>query len=319
MKNKFGRFGNIFQKNEEKRNKEDKTIKKPSKLLKVEIGIIIFLVLILILGAISLDSPKKDKSYHTMTITTSVIDVIRNLKENIKSLKYSYFEMYDSVYSVKKNDEGNFNIEMRRVYSEVTFYECVIDADKLFIEIDKSIDNVNELKFSCYTNESTTIGSIVATDVSNYSEHLNDFHILDANGNDTGKNIDDIKREEEERKNQQIKDYKNSCEKLNYKDVLREPDKYSGKNVYWFGKVSQVVDSVSYMVYVDCTKYQYINDYSCSNPIYLIYVPDSSSLKLIEGDMVEIYGKMDGIQSYVTVLGANKTIPKVMAFYVDIQ
>ncbi len=319
MKNKFGRIGNIFQKNEEKRDKEDKTIKKPSKLLKVEIGIIVFLLVILILGISAGNSSKKDDTYHTIKITTGVIDEIRELKEKIRFLKYSDDELFDSVYSAKKNDEGKFNVEMRRVYSGVTMYSCALAADKLFVEIDKSIDNINELKFSCYTDELTQIGSIVSTDVSNYSEHLNDFHILDSNGNNTGKTLDDLKREEEERKVQEIKNYKDSCQKLNYKDVLRDPDKYYGQRAYWFGEVTQVVDSISYMIYVDCKKYQYYDGYSCNNPIYVVYISSESSQRLIEHDMVKIYGYMAGNQSYTTVMGANKTIPKVNALYADIQ
>lgn len=115
--------------------------------------------------------------------------------------------------------------------------------------------------------------------------------------------------------NIEVKIFKKSSVSLNYKNVLRNPSTYEGKKVYWFGEVVQVVDKGEYRVNVNCTKYQYIGGYSCSDTIYVEY---SGSKNLIEDDMIKIWGTMDGTITYTSVMGASITIPSVQAKYIDI-
>lgn len=110
--------------------------------------------------------------------------------------------------------------------------------------------------------------------------------------------------------------YKNSCSSYGYKEVLRTPENYKGKKAYWFGVVSQKVSSTQYRVGVDCTKYKYIDGYSCENTIYVSYYGDTN---LIEDDVIKLWGTMDGTVTYTTVLGSSLTIPSFYAKYVSIQ
>lgn len=117
-----------------------------------------------------------------------------------------------------------------------------------------------------------------------------------------------------------ITNFKNSCISLSYKNVLRNPNDYYGTNVYWFGQILQIVSKTSYettmRVGVDCEKYQYLDRYSCENTIYVNYY---GSISLIEDDMIKIYGTMDGLMSYTSVLGASITIPQVFAKYIELK
>lgn len=110
--------------------------------------------------------------------------------------------------------------------------------------------------------------------------------------------------------------YKNSCGKYSYKDLLRNPSDYKDKKAYFFGQILQKVGSTQYRVGVDCTKYNYIEGYHCDNTIYVTYYGDTS---LIEDDMVELWGTMDGTQTYTTVMGASVTIPKLSAKYATLK
>ena len=110
--------------------------------------------------------------------------------------------------------------------------------------------------------------------------------------------------------------YKNSCNSYSYKDVLRNPDDYEGKNAYWFGVISQKVSSTQYRVGVDCTKYKYIDGYSCDNTIYVFYYGNQN---LIEDDVIKLWGTMDGTVTYTAVLGNSITIPSFNAKYITLQ
>ena len=110
--------------------------------------------------------------------------------------------------------------------------------------------------------------------------------------------------------------YKNSCSKYSYKDLLRNPFDYQGKKAYFFGKILQKVSSTQYRVGIDCSKYNYISGYHCDNTIYVTYSGDTS---LIEDDMVNMWGTMNGNQSYTSVMGASITIPSFNAKYISIN
>ena len=107
--------------------------------------------------------------------------------------------------------------------------------------------------------------------------------------------------------------YKKSCGIYGYKDILRNPEDYKGKQAYFFGQIVQKVDSTQYRVGIDCHKYYTMDDYYCDNTIYVTYSGDTN---LIEDDMVEMWGTLDGIYTYTTVLGSSLTIPKFDAKYI---
>lgn len=110
--------------------------------------------------------------------------------------------------------------------------------------------------------------------------------------------------------------YKNSCGRYSYKDLLRNPTDYQYKKAYFFGQVLQKVSSTQYRVGIDCTKYSYISGYHCDNTIYVTYYGENN---LIEDDMINMWGTMDGTQTYTTVMGASVTIPKFYAKYISLK
>lgn len=114
-------------------------------------------------------------------------------------------------------------------------------------------------------------------------------------------------------------DYKNSCQTYNYQEISRYPEQYSQKRARFFGKVVQVIPS-SYSkilrVNVSCEKYKYISGYSCSDTVYVTYYGDT---RVLENDMINMWGVLTGTKTYTTVIGNALTIPAFTAEYITIQ
>ena len=110
--------------------------------------------------------------------------------------------------------------------------------------------------------------------------------------------------------------FKKGCGKYKWKDLLRNPESYQDKKAYFFGQVLQKIDSTRYLIGVTCTKYQYIDGYNCENNIYVTYY---GGTRLIEDDLVYIWGTMNGTYSYVTVRGDEVTIPSLSAKYINLK
>lgn len=110
--------------------------------------------------------------------------------------------------------------------------------------------------------------------------------------------------------------YKKSCGIYDYKEILRNPDNYKGNKAYFFGKVTQKINDKEYRVGVDCSKSKYSTTYYCDNVIYVNY---SGNVNLIEDDIIELWGTLDGTKTYTSVLWSSVTIPNFNAKYVNLK
>lgn len=107
-----------------------------------------------------------------------------------------------------------------------------------------------------------------------------------------------------------VEEYEKSCEKVDYKDLARNTDKYIGKKVKFKCQVQQVIDDEEYRVSV--TK----KDGFWKNDVYLrLYALEK---KFIEEDVVMVYGEVSGTKKYTSVLGESIEIPQVEAVYMDL-
>lgn len=211
--------------------------------------------------------------------------------------------------SSEYNDEtGLIHINFETAISDYTKVYCA-EHTKILANHVKEVEYIDSISVRCFNDDSSftvRIDDIKNVDEKNVESKMSFY---DSKGNRQNTTLDILKQNE-------IKEYKNSCSKLNYKDVLRNPEHFEGKDAYWFGEVVQVVGTGDYRVNVNCTKYHYISGYSCPDTIYVTYSGDT---RLIEDDMIKIYGKMDGTKTYTTVLGASVTVPRVNAKYIDLK
>ena len=106
--------------------------------------------------------------------------------------------------------------------------------------------------------------------------------------------------------------YKQSCERISYDNLARDPDTYEGKRVKFTGEVVQVMEGE----YITSFR---INISKYSDTVYVLYSPDDGDPRILEDDSVTFYGEYTGLYTYTTVLGASVTIPSVVAKYIDIN
>lgn len=111
----------------------------------------------------------------------------------------------------------------------------------------------------------------------------------------------------EAEKQQELDEYASQCITVDYSDVERNPDNYKGEKVKISGKVIQVsegfLDSVTLRV-------------SCNGNVwYVTYSRKEGESRILENDSITCYGECDGVQSYLTVLGAQVTVPSMKMKY----
>lgn len=118
-------------------------------------------------------------------------------------------------------------------------------------------------------------------------------------------------------------EYIAECETYTYDQIARRPDDFIDKKAAFTGEVIQVqeVDDSSIIMRVNITKktYEYIDSVTWSDTIYVTYTYSENESKILEDDVITMYGEIKGSTSYTSTLGAKITLPKFNAKYVIIN
>ena len=98
-----------------------------------------------------------------------------------------------------------------------------------------------------------------------------------------------------------------------YEQLARNPDTYMGEKVKVSGKVLQTGEDsgISYLRLAMNSSYDTI--------VFVTYDSKDISYRLLENDMVTVYGSAFGVYSYQAVSGATITIPWILATYVELN
>ena len=278
------------------------------KAIQVIIPISIYIIMVILTSVGIIEHSDDDVSTQNQgSSETTEQRIVRNVNSKL-SRPNQEIEKYEL------NAETNkYDFKIKSTNNSYTKYSCAEDSQNLAKKLAGS-ESVNSIQVQCISNGNTVfyvrINNIDALTTENINDNTKYF---DENSNEVNTNIDTLKANI-------VTDYKNSCANYNYKDVLRNPDEYQGKNAYWFGEIVQVVSkSKNYSVFridVTCEKYEYIEGYMCSDTVYVTYYGTDS---FIEDDMVKMWGVMNGTETYTTILGASVTIPKFTAKYMELQ
>lgn len=117
--------------------------------------------------------------------------------------------------------------------------------------------------------------------------------------------------EEEARLAEEAKGYDTG---ITYKDLARSPETYEGQKVKFTGTVLQVIEgSMTLNGLRLATKDSY------DDVVYCEYLTSILDVRLLEDDIITIYGISNGLQSYETVMGATVTLPKISVIRIDIE
>lgn len=116
-------------------------------------------------------------------------------------------------------------------------------------------------------------------------------------------------------------EYKAACETIKYKDLCRYPDQYAGKKITITGKVQQIMDAnwlssdKAWRVQTDNDGYGYYLD----DEYYAIDKRPSDAIKVLQDDIVVIYGEFTGMTNVTRALtNTTDEIPCIDVAYVDI-
>ena len=110
--------------------------------------------------------------------------------------------------------------------------------------------------------------------------------------------------------------FKDECESYSYEEIARDPDDYIGENAKFTGKVVQVIQKGnSYTLRVNITKTRWGYD----DTILVYYSAKDGDSRILEDDIVTMYGFMGGTYTYETVMGNSLTVPLLFAEYISIE
>ena len=90
---------------------------------------------------------------------------------------------------------------------------------------------------------------------------------------------------------------------LDYKSNARNPQDYEGTLIKFSGKIVQVSESDTYVVFRIATKGRY------DNVVYCLYQKPDDYKRFLEDDKVNVWGTSTGVYTYTTVMGNEITIP----------
>lgn len=116
---------------------------------------------------------------------------------------------------------------------------------------------------------------------------------------------------------QTMEEFKATCVYCTYEELARNPLDYKGEAINLYGEVIQVMENGNEVqLRVNITQ----NEYSWEDPVYVAYTrKDEKENRILEDDMIQIWGVSNGTINYETVMGNNLTVPFIEAAYIEIE
>ncbi len=100
--------------------------------------------------------------------------------------------------------------------------------------------------------------------------------------------------------------------KLNFKEISRDPEAYKGQYYSFTGKVLQVLEGSDYGG-TTSTAMRIATKGNYDDVVYVTYERPNSDKRILEDDRVTIYGECNGLYTYETIMGGSVTLPKFEA------
>ena len=108
--------------------------------------------------------------------------------------------------------------------------------------------------------------------------------------------------------------FKELCEAVTFEDVARRPEYYYGRPIILTGKAIQVVEIKDGMV-----DYRIATRDNRYDVFYIGYDRQEGEARVLEDDIITVWGICRGMISYESELGGTRTIPGMMAYYLKIE
>lgn len=119
-------------------------------------------------------------------------------------------------------------------------------------------------------------------------------------------------------------EYKAACDSYTYQQIARNPQSYIGKLAKFTGEVIQVIYDEQqgqpvYQLRVNITQEGEYATYYTDTIFVQYYNAAKEDPRILEDDIVTMYGELDGDITYETVMGNDVTIPSFSAKFIDIH
>lgn len=118
-------------------------------------------------------------------------------------------------------------------------------------------------------------------------------------------------------------EYISKCTTIDYKSLVENSSQYEGKDFTFTGEVIEVNTSLNNVkLRVNVTPKTSSEGTHYSDTIYVNYeYSNYEERRILDGDIITIYGKSEGLYSYTALTGPERTInlPSIMAMYIDIK
>lgn len=103
---------------------------------------------------------------------------------------------------------------------------------------------------------------------------------------------------------------------ISFDQLARNPDDYKGKKVKFNGEVLQVSEIGSEIQIRLATKENSWGGYS-DDVVYIYFDKSLITSRILDNDIITIYGVAEGLHSYITVMGAEITLPLIQVNKID--
>lgn len=239
------------------------------------------------------------------------------IKEGTCNIKYTlikkykkdngYQDYYEDVYGHtgfagnNKEDNGEFYIELAIGALGNVTYKCDFSDDKILCKLlsKYNLSGCHEEDLELIKSDSNNIDLV-------YNQKLEEEK-------------ERRKKEEERRIEEEKEAFIENCQNYTFEQIARNPINFKGTNVKLTGEVIQVMtDNNSTNLRVNITKKGTYSTYY-TDTIYVVYYPQNGEDKILEKDIITIYGISQGDCSYTTVLGSTVTLPNILAKYITIE
>lgn len=110
-------------------------------------------------------------------------------------------------------------------------------------------------------------------------------------------------------------DYKEECKEIDWKDLCRYPDEYNGQKIKVEVKIQQIMSTKKWRGQTDNDGTGWYTD----DEYYLVDKRSSDAVKILEDDVVIIYGEFTGIEKVTRALtGTNSEVPRINVKYAEL-
>ena len=110
--------------------------------------------------------------------------------------------------------------------------------------------------------------------------------------------------------------YKSKCRTVSYESLARNPDSYKGEYLTYVGEVIQVLESgKNVQLRVNVTEYEVYGTYFSKDTIYVTAKLSDDGPRILEKDIIRLYGICEGLHTYSSVIGTTISIPSIRAEY----